>query len=48
MPDFGFIDNYYVPKYLLNKYKIKEDCQISAKVLFNGEKWDVFELEILN
>jgi len=43
-PDFAFIDNYYVPKYLLRKYHIVEDCDVTAKVLNNGEKWSVFEL----
>lgn len=43
-PDFAFIDDYYVPKYLLRKQHISSDCDVSVKVLFNGEKWSVFEL----
>jgi hypothetical protein len=41
---FGFLGNYYIPKYLLEKYKIEEDCQLTARALFNGEKWQVFDL----
>jgi len=45
IPDFAFIDDYYVPKYLLQKYHIVKDCDVTVKVLYNGEKWSVFELE---
>ena len=44
--DFGFISDYYVPKYLLEKYKIREDCIVKAKVIRNGSKWRVFKLII--
>ncbi len=47
-PSFGFIKDYYVSKKLLKKYQIEKDCMISAKVLFNGDKWSVYELEILD
>ncbi len=43
-PDFAFMDDYYVPKFLLRKYHIYRDCEVIVKVLFNGEKWSVFEL----
>lgn len=43
-PDFAFIDDYYVPKYLLRKHHIYSDCEVIVKVLFNGEKWSVFDL----
>jgi len=46
-PDFGFVNDYYVSKNLLKKYHIQEDCAVKAKVLFNGDKWSVYELEIL-
>lgn len=44
-PDFGFIEDYYVPKYLLNKHDIKENCYITVNALYNGEKWQVFEIK---
>lgn len=43
-PDFAFIDDYYVPKFLLRKHHIYSDCEVMVKALFNGEKWSVFEL----
>lgn len=43
-PDFAFIDDYYIPKFLLRKYHIYSDCEVTVKVLYNGEKWSVFEL----
>lgn len=43
-PDFAFIDDYYVPKYVLRKYNITTDCEVTVKVLFNAEKWSVFDL----
>ncbi|MBT3298890.1 hypothetical protein HN385_08200 [archaeon] len=43
-PDFAFIDDYYVAKYILRKHHISSDCEVTVKVLFNGEKWSVFEL----
>ena len=46
-PDFGFIDDFYVPKYLLRKHGIEKDTKIKAEVLFNGDKWSVFKLEVL-
>ena len=44
-PDCAFIDDYYVPKYVLRKHNITIDCKVTVKVLFNGEKWSVFELD---
>lgn len=43
-PDFGFVDDYYVPKFMLNKKSVYKDCEVAVKILFNGEKWSVFEL----
>ncbi|MFG5858986.1 hypothetical protein LDB17_12380 [Dysgonomonas sp. Shenzhen-Wh21] len=43
-PDFGFISDYYVPKFVLQKHNIKIDCRISAKIIFDGEKWKVFDI----
>ena len=44
LPDFGFIDDFYVPKYLLKKHNITSNCKITARALLNGEKWKIFEL----
>ncbi len=46
-PDFGFIGDYYVPKYLLEKHKIYNDCNISATAIFKGDKWKVISIEKL-
>ena len=44
-PDFGFVADYYVPKFMLNKQSIYQDCEVAVRVLFNGEKWSVFDLK---
>lgn len=44
-PDFAFINNYYIPKYLLEKHGIVQNCDVTAKVIFTGEKWKVMELQ---
>ena len=44
-PDFGFVADYYVPKFMLNKKSVYKDCEVDVKVLFNGEKWSVFHLQ---
>ena len=44
-PDFGFVADYYVPKFMLNKKSVYKDCEVAVKVLFNGEKWSVFDLQ---
>ena len=36
-PDFAFIEDYYVPKYLLRNHRIYSDCKIIVKVLY-GDK----------
>jgi hypothetical protein len=43
-PDFGFVADYYVPKFMLNQKSVYKDCEVVVKVLFNGEKWSVFDL----
>jgi tetratricopeptide (TPR) repeat protein len=43
-PDFGFVADYYVPKFMLGQKSVYKDCEVAVKVLFNGEKWSVFEL----
>lgn len=50
IPDFAFIEDYYVPKYLLEKHNITVDCRVKAKVIYgedkmNRPKWKVIEIE---
>lgn len=44
-PDFAFVGDYYVPKYLLEKHNIVVDCPVKAKAIFAGDKWKVIEIE---
>lgn len=44
-PDFGFVNDFYVPKYILKKFNISCDCNVTAKAVFSGEKWKIIELE---
>jgi len=43
-PDFGFIDDYYVPKEVLLESKIFLDTNVSATAIFTGEKWKVISI----
>ena len=45
VPDFAFIGDFYVPKYLLEKHKIITDCKVNARAIYAGDKWKVTELE---
>ena len=50
IPDFAFIGDYYVPKYLLEKYNISYDCRVKARVIYGEDKmkrprWKVVEIE---
>lgn len=44
-PSFGFISDYYVPKEIIEQSKIDTVCFVDAKVVFNGDKWKVYQLE---
>lgn len=44
-PDFAFIGDYYVPKYLLEKHNITDDCRVNARAIYAGDKWKVTEIE---
>lgn len=44
LPDFGFIQDFYVPKALLNRNEITSNCLVTGRALFNGSKWKVFEI----
>jgi hypothetical protein len=45
-PSFGFIGDYYVPKEIIEISKIDRNCDVVAKVVFNGEKWKGYELKM--
>lgn len=36
-PDFAFINDYYVPKHLLEKHNITTDCNVNARAIFAGD-----------
>lgn len=40
-PDFGFIEDYYVPKDILFQNNIKSNCNVDATVVFTGDNWKV-------
>jgi hypothetical protein len=44
-PDFAFIGDYYVPKYLLEKLNIISICYVKARVIYTGSKWKVIDIE---
>lgn len=44
---FGFVGDYFISPYLVSKYKLIEDDFIGVKVLFNGEKWNVYDIDRL-
>lgn len=44
-PDFAFVSDYYVPKYLLEKHQIIDDCRVKATAIYAGDKWKVTEIE---
>lgn len=45
IPDFAFIGDYYVPKYLLEKHNITGDCRVNARAIYAGDKWKVTNIE---
>ena len=46
-PDFAFINDYYVPKHLLEKHNITTDCNVNARAIFAGDKWKVIRIGII-
>lgn len=44
-PDFAFIGDYYVPKYLLEKLNILNICYVKARIIYTGNKWKVIDIE---
>ena len=49
LPDFAFIDDYYVPKNLLRKLNIQSDCEVLAEAVYTGvdDKWKVFYISVV-
>ncbi len=45
IPDFGFVDDFYVPKNILRDNNITFNCNISAIAIFTGDKWKIIKLE---
>ena len=45
VPAFAFIGDYYVPKYLLEKHNITDDCRVNARAIYSGDKWKVTKIE---
>jgi len=53
IPDFAFIGDYYIPKYLLEKHNITNNCRVNARVIYGEDKmkhprWKVIGIEKLN
>lgn len=53
IPDFAFIGDYYIPKYLLQKHNITNNCRVNARVIYGEDKmkrprWKVIGIEKLN
>jgi hypothetical protein len=45
VPDFAFINDYYVPKHLLKDHNITSDCLATIRVIFAGDKWKVIAID---
>src|SRR5690606_8165720 len=45
-PDFAFVDGFYVPKALLKKKQITEDCIVEGTAVLAGDKWKLIDLEV--
>ena len=49
VPDFAFVQDYYVHRRLLKKHGIVNDCDVVAKLVLGGDdNWKVYDLEIVN
>lgn len=48
---FGFVDDYYIPGFLLEKYNIEDDDYVFVKMIFNPKEilskkqWRVFDIK---
>ena len=50
LTDFAFIGDYYVPKYLLEKHSITEDCKVNSILIYWEDKmlrlrWKVIKIQ---
>lgn len=46
-PNFAFLDDFYIPKFLLEKHNIKKNCSGRVRAINDGSKWKVIEIEML-
>jgi len=46
-PDFAFIDDIYIPGFLLKEYKIITNINATVKALYSDSKWKVFSIKII-
>jgi len=44
-PDFGFLNDFYIPKYLLEQHSIRNNCMAKVQSISDGKKWKVIKLE---
>ena len=47
LPDFGFIEDVYIPGHILKKAGIAEITKAKAKAVLNRGEWQVIEIEVL-
>ena len=45
LPDFGFVNDFYIPTSVLRYNKITANCSISATAIFSGDKWKIIKLD---
>lgn len=47
LPDFAFIDDYYVHRNVLKEYGICQDCNVVANLVLDGDgKWKVYRISV--
>lgn len=44
-PDFGFLNDFYIPKHILEQYSIRSNCMAKVHSITDGKKWKVIKLE---
>ena len=47
VPTFAFVNDIYIPKYLLDENYISDNCHVSVKAIISKGKWRSFELRII-
>ncbi len=43
-PDFAFVKDYYIPKFMLIKENITSDVYVKARAIKQNDKWSIFEI----